>query len=73
MTVQLSSQPQVDKEKAKKLDPKILRELQLYNQTLSGVQQAIQDLKKEGLPIFRPDDFYAETIKSDKQVLKIHD
>ncbi len=31
----------------------------------------LAELKKEGVPIFRPDDFYAETIKSDKQLMKI--
>ncbi len=63
----------MDKDKTREFDPKILREVHLYNQTLKAAQLALAELKKESLPIFRPDDFYAETIKSDKQLIKIQE
>lgn len=42
-----------------------------YNQALAGVKTAQQRLDKLGVPHVRPDDYFAEMLKTDKHMLKI--
>eukprot|EP00966_Prymnesium_polylepis_P118266 2734363-Prymnesium_polylepis.1 len=47
------------------------RELAFYNQALSAVKVAQTRLEKLGVPHVRPDDYFAEMVKSDKHMLKV--
>ncbi|KAF1815800.1 Ebp2-domain-containing protein [Eremomyces bilateralis CBS 781.70] len=47
------------------------RELQFYNQAQSAAELARQKLKKEGVPFSRPNDFFAEMVKSDEHMGRI--
>ena len=47
------------------------RELAFYNQALSAVKMAQTRLEKLGVPHVRPDDYFAEMVKSDKHMLKV--
>ncbi len=53
------------------LDDDIKRELIFYNMTHHNTIEALKKLKANGEKINRPDDFFAEMIKSDKQMDKI--
>jgi rRNA-processing protein EBP2 len=53
------------------VDDDIKRELLFYNATHSNTIQALRKLKDHGEKINRPDDFFAEMIKSDNQMDKI--
>lgn len=53
------------------MDFKTLRELIIYKDTVENVKRAVKVLKQDNAKIQRPMDYYAEMIKSDKQVLKI--
>lgn len=49
------------------------REVALYNNTLSTVRLAKERLKKEGVAYKRPDDYFAEMLKSDAHMAKVKD
>ncbi|KAI6223011.1 hypothetical protein M3Y99_01473800 [Aphelenchoides fujianensis] len=44
-----------------------------YDQALSAVRKAIPLLEKEGIPVFRPDDYFAEMSKTDAHMQKASD
>lgn len=47
------------------------RELAFYKQSLDAVNEARFLLKKEGVPFSRPNDYFAEMVKSDEHMEKI--
>lgn len=47
------------------------RELAFYNQALSAVKSAQTRLTKLGVPYLRPDDYFAEMLKSDAHMSKV--
>ncbi|KAJ2764915.1 RRNA processing protein, partial [Coemansia nantahalensis] len=47
------------------------RELQFYQQGLAAVVQAKQRLQQAGVPFSRPDDYFAEMVKTDAHMAKI--
>ncbi|KAL1638097.1 rRNA-processing protein EBP2 [Diplodia intermedia] len=47
------------------------RELAFYQQALGAVNAARKALKKEGVPFSRPNDYFAEMVKSDEHMGKI--
>ena len=47
------------------------RELAFYNQALSAVRVARQRFERLGVPHVRPDDYFAEMLKSDKHMTKV--
>ncbi|KAK7509771.1 eukaryotic rRNA processing protein EBP2-containing protein [Phyllosticta citriasiana] len=47
------------------------RELAFYQQALAAVKEARGLLKKEGVPFSRPNDYFAEMVKSDEHMGKI--
>ncbi|KAF2135517.1 uncharacterized protein K452DRAFT_313922 [Aplosporella prunicola CBS 121167] len=47
------------------------RELAFYQQALTAVKEAQTQLKKEGAPFTRPNDYFAEMVKSDEHMGKI--
>lgn len=47
------------------------RELAFYQQALAAVNTARDALKKEGVPFTRPNDYFAEMVKSDEHMGKI--
>ncbi|OJD29745.1 rrna processing protein [Diplodia corticola] len=47
------------------------RELAFYQQALNAVNAARKALKKEGVPFTRPNDYFAEMVKSDEHMGKI--
>ena len=47
------------------------RELHFYTQALASVHLAFDELKAANVPITRPDDYYAEMIKSDEHMAKV--
>lgn len=51
----------------------LAREVVFYTQALEGAREAIEKLRNLSIPIFRPEDYYAEMVKSDKHMLKIKD
>ncbi|EQC41911.1 hypothetical protein SDRG_00766 [Saprolegnia diclina VS20] len=49
------------------------REVAFYNQTLASVKDAKARLLKEKLPYKRPDDYFAEMLKSDAHMARVKD
>ncbi|GMF17777.1 unnamed protein product [Phytophthora lilii] len=49
------------------------REVAFYNNTLASVRLAKERLKKEGVAYKRPDDYFAEMLKSDAHMAKVKD
>ncbi|KAI9909410.1 hypothetical protein PsorP6_014739 [Peronosclerospora sorghi] len=49
------------------------REVAFYNNTLTMVRIAKEKLKKEGVAYKRPDDYFAEMLKSDAHMAKVKD
>ncbi|KAG6967659.1 hypothetical protein JG688_00006194 [Phytophthora aleatoria] len=49
------------------------REVAFYNNTLAGVRLAKDRLKKDGVAYKRPDDYFAEMLKSDAHMAKVKD
>ncbi|KAF2004180.1 Ebp2-domain-containing protein [Amniculicola lignicola CBS 123094] len=47
------------------------RELAIYKQSLAAVKEAWRKLKKEGVSVSRPVDYFAEMVKDDEQMGKI--
>lgn len=49
----------------------LTRELAIYKQCLDAANEARKLLKKEGVPFSRPNDYFAEMVKSDEHMGKI--
>ena len=49
------------------------REMAFYNQTLLSVRTGKERMKKLGIPIKRPQDYFCEQVKSDNHMAKIKD
>ena len=49
----------------------LTRELAFYKQCLDAANEARKSLKKEGVPFSRPNDYFAEMVKSDEHMGKI--
>ena len=45
--------------------------LRSYNQALSAVKVAQKRFERLGVPHVRPDDYFAEMVKSDKHMMKV--
>jgi rRNA-processing protein EBP2 len=52
-------------------DNDLERELAFYNQALLSANEAINRLSRQNIPCIRPDDYFAEMIKSDEHMMKI--
>ena len=52
-------------------DDDLKRELAFYNQALSAVRVAQERLDRLGIPHVRPDDYFAEMVKTDKHMNKV--
>lgn len=63
----------IDQKAAQQMDlsNEVLREVQIYNNTLANTVRAIKELEKTNERLFRPDDFYAEMFKTDEHMEKI--
>lgn len=46
----------------------IKREVAIYNTTRTNVMKGMQFLVQSGVPISRPDDFFAEMLKTDQHM-----
>lgn len=64
-TVISDANPILDQDKVQQIDKKTLREVIIYNQTVDNVKKALRQLKQDNVKIIRPNDYYAEMIKSD--------
>lgn len=64
-TVISDANPILDQDKVQQIDKKTLREVIIYNQTVDNVRKALRQLKQDNVKIIRPNDYYAEMIKSD--------
>jgi rRNA-processing protein EBP2 len=51
----------------------LARETIIYNQTLANVEKALALCKATGLKFQRPDDYYADMLKTDDHMLKLKD
>lgn len=51
----------------------LAREMAFYTQALEGTLEAYSKLQESGLPFLRPEDYYAEMVKSDTHMLKVKD
>ena len=60
-----------DAAKALQLNDDIKREVAFYNNTRQNVMKAMEVLVQAKVPIDRPDDYFAEMLKSDEQMKKI--
>ena len=49
----------------------IKREIAFYNMTRENVMKGMQILVQAKIPISRPDDFFAEMLKSDEHMAKV--
>ena len=49
------------------------REAAFYDSTLKGVKTAFERLDSLGMDYLRPDDYYAEMLKSDEHMSKVKD
>uniref|UniRef100_A0A914UL77 rRNA-processing protein EBP2 n=2 Tax=Plectus sambesii TaxID=2011161 RepID=A0A914UL77_9BILA len=47
------------------------REIRFYKQAQQAVEVALRRLVKLNVPVFRPDDYYAEMVKSDQHMTKV--
>ena len=47
------------------------RELSFYQQALAAVEVARQKITSLGLPFTRPNDYFAEMVKSDEQMMRV--
>eukprot|EP01080_Neovahlkampfia_damariscottae_P009943 gene9943-2264_t len=57
--------------KLENFDDEFERENLFYQQTLETSYLAWDKMREENIPLIRPDDYFAEMLKSDKQMLKI--
>jgi len=51
----------------------LTRENLFYDHTLSCVEDAVRKLRKAKVPIMRPDDYYAEMLKTDDHMRKVRE
>ncbi|XP_057854124.2 probable rRNA-processing protein EBP2 homolog [Cryptomeria japonica] len=51
----------------------LAREMAFYTQALEGTRQAYNKLQAMGIPFLRPEDYYAEMVKTDNHMLKVKD
>eukprot|EP00249_Psilotum_nudum_P010250 c22428_g1_i1 orf=153-794(+) len=49
------------------------REMAFYTQALEGTRDAYNKLELMGIPFLRPEDYYAEMVKTDAHMLKVKD
>mmetsp|Transcript_23393 Transcript_23393/g.59227 ORF Transcript_23393/g.59227 Transcript_23393/m.59227 type:complete len:300 (-) Transcript_23393:64-963(-) len=54
-----------------RVDDDLNREAQFYDIALKGVQEGFNKLKELGVPVKRPNDYFAEMVKSDHHMQKI--
>ena len=69
----VKADPNIDQHAATQLELSndVLREVQIYNNTLANTVRAIKELEKTNEKIYRPEDFYAEMFKDDEHMQKI--
>ena len=48
-------------------------ELAIYKQSLWGIRQALRNFDKAGVRVQRPDDYFAEMVKSDEHMMAVKD
>ncbi|CAL6420524.1 unnamed protein product [Bathycoccus prasinos] len=58
-------------EKLETVDDDLTRETFFYERALESANQAVKKLKKLGVPVKRPHDYYAEMVKSDEHMKKV--
>ncbi|MFS7960804.1 putative eukaryotic rRNA processing [Helianthus anomalus] len=61
----------IDQEQEVDVNDDLARELAFYTQALEGTRQAFVKFQTTGLPFLRPDDYYAEMVKTDTHMEKI--
>lgn len=49
----------------------LARELAFYTQALESAKEAYEKLTERGVPVLRPNDYYAEMVKTDDHMLKV--
>ncbi|KAL8136914.1 hypothetical protein V2J09_002915, partial [Rumex salicifolius] len=67
----LSIDLDVDGDKEVDVNDDLARELAFYTQALEGTRQAFGKLHSMGVPFLRPEDYYAEMVKSDNHMVKV--
>lgn len=65
LTVDIEQEQPVD------VNDDLTRELAFYTQALNGTRMAFEKLQSMGLPFLRPEDYYAEMVKSDSHMEKV--
>ena len=58
-------------EKLETVDDDLTRETFFYERALESANQVVKKLKKLGVPVKRPHDYYAEMVKSDEHMKKV--
>ncbi|KAL6131903.1 hypothetical protein ACLB2K_070276 [Fragaria x ananassa] len=61
----------IDQEQPVDVNDDLTRELAFYTQALNGTRMAFEKLQGMGLPFLRPEDYYAEMVKSDSHMEKV--
>lgn len=61
----------IEQEQPVDVNDDLTRELAFYTQALNGTRMAFEKLQSMGLPFLRPEDYYAEMVKSDSHMEKV--
>ncbi|RXH94933.1 hypothetical protein DVH24_024617 [Malus domestica] len=61
----------IDQEQKVDVNDDLTRELAFYTQALEGTRKAFEKLQSMGLPFLRPEDYYAEMVKSDSHMERV--
>ena len=70
MTISSSSE-RIEREKLETVDDDLTGETFFYERALESANQVVKKLKKLGVPVKRPHDYYAEMVKSDEHMKKV--
>lgn len=61
----------IDQEQKVDVNDDLTRELAFYTQALEGTRKAFEKLQSMGPPFLRPEDYYAEMVKSDSHMERV--
>ncbi|KAI5346917.1 hypothetical protein L3X38_014796 [Prunus dulcis] len=61
----------IDQEQQVDVNDDLTRELAFYTQALEGTRKAFEKLQSMGLPFLRPEDYYAEMVKTDSHMERV--
>src|ERR1044072_3947052 len=61
----------IDQEQEVDVNDDLTRELAFYTQALEGTRRAFEKLQSMGVPFLRPEDYFAEMVKTDSHMEKV--